>query len=148
MQEHHKRRGLNHVGDPLPKHTLTDRPMKLPASYTLAQAYVALIRRAANVTEHQVLRLPEVVKKTGRAASTVWRDVKVGTFVPPIQIGVRAVGWLQHEIDAVLEARAFASRSGVALDVTLFVSLLTAARTAPEPFEKDVLEANNMTAQG
>lgn len=99
----------------------------------LAEAYINLIRRAAEVKEHHVLRLPAVVKKTGRAASTIWRDVKVGRFVPPINIGVRSVGWLQHEIDVVLEARAYASRSGVALNIEVFISSLIATRTATEP---------------
>jgi prophage regulatory protein len=124
------------------KDTSTYRVRNLSGCVDLGDAYINLIRHAAEIRERHVLRLPAVVKKTGRAASTIWRDVKVGIFVPPINIGIRSVGWLQHEIDAVLEARAYASRSGVALNVEVFISSLIATRTATVPPQTSVPAAN------
>lgn len=59
-----------------------------------------------------ILRLPQVKARTGRSRSSIYADIKAGRFVAPISIGPRAVGWLEHEIDAWLEARIAASCGG------------------------------------
>jgi prophage regulatory protein len=63
---------------------------------------------------HQAIRfvrLPEVKEISGLSRSTVYARVKEGRFPPPVRIGARAVGWIEHELlrwaeDRVTEARA------------------------------------------
>lgn len=57
-----------------------------------------------------ILRLPEVKARTGRSRSSIYADIKVGRFVPPVSIGRRSVGWLAHEIDEWIAARIAESR--------------------------------------
>ncbi|MFA7279051.1 MAG: AlpA family transcriptional regulator [Sterolibacterium sp.] len=57
-----------------------------------------------------VLRLHAVIARTGLSRSTIYSKVKQGEFPPPINLGVRAVGWLDSEVDSWLESRVQASR--------------------------------------
>lgn len=52
------------------------------------------------------LRLTEVKKKTGLSRATIYAQQTQGVFPPSISLGVRAVGWIESEVDAVLAARA------------------------------------------
>lgn len=101
----------------------------------LDEAYAALIQRAHDNDDYSVLRLDASAGKMGRANSTFWADVKKGTVTPPIPVGERAVGWLLTELDAILAARAHASRANVPLDIKLFVSLLAAPRLSLQKSE-------------
>jgi len=51
-------------------------------------------------------RRPEVLLLTGTSNSTLFNRINHGLFVPPISLGARAVGWLEHEVHQVLAARA------------------------------------------
>ena len=53
----------------------------------------------------RIIRLPEVERRTGRGRSSIYRDVKAGLFPKPRKIGQRAIGWLESEIGAWIEAR-------------------------------------------
>lgn len=59
-----------------------------------------------------ILRLTQVIARTGRSRSSIYADIKAGRFVAPISIGRRAVGWLAHEIDEWIAARIAQSRGG------------------------------------
>ena len=48
-----------------------------------------------------ILRLPSVLNKRGRSRSAHYLDIKEGLFTRPVSIGSRAVGWPDHEVDAV-----------------------------------------------
>ena len=50
------------------------------------------------------LRKPEVLDKTGLSKSTLHLRIAEGLFCPPIPLGGRAVGFVNHEVDAVLSA--------------------------------------------
>ncbi|MGR5176884.1 helix-turn-helix transcriptional regulator [Vibrio mediterranei] len=52
-----------------------------------------------------IIRKPEVLSRLGISHATLHRHINNGTFVPPISLGDRAVGFLEHEVDAVIEAR-------------------------------------------
>jgi prophage regulatory protein len=52
-----------------------------------------------------VLRLPEVLRKTGLSRSTIYAEIANGTFPKQISLSARAVGWLASEIDAWLHDR-------------------------------------------
>lgn len=53
----------------------------------------------------QLIRRSPVLTKTGRSKSSLLLDEKNGLFVPPISIGSRAVAYIKHEVDAVIDAR-------------------------------------------
>ncbi len=81
-----------------------------------ARAGVAQKERGADADEdgaqppraRVILRWPEVRRLTGKSRTTVWRNVRAGTFPAPIQIGgdnSHAVGWFEDEVVAWQEAR-------------------------------------------
>ena len=52
----------------------------------------------------RILRLRDVMDKTGLARSTVYKYIEAGTFPKPIDLGGRSVGWVDEEInDWILE---------------------------------------------
>ena len=53
----------------------------------------------------QLLRRPEVVTLTARSRSSLQLDEKAGLFFPPIAICYRAVAYLRHAVQAVIQAR-------------------------------------------
>ncbi len=53
----------------------------------------------------RLLRWPAVHKVILRSRTTTWRDIRAGTFPPPIKIGENAVAWYEDEIVAWQEAR-------------------------------------------
>ena len=57
-----------------------------------------------------ILRLPQVLARTGLSRSTIYAKVSTGEFPEPISLGARAVGWLADEVEAWLVARVEASR--------------------------------------
>ena len=53
-----------------------------------------------------IIRLPEVIAKTGLSRSTIYFQISKGNFPKGVPIGEHARGWLNHEIEAWIEARA------------------------------------------
>ena len=47
-----------------------------------------------------LLRLPEVMKRTGLRRSTLYRAVKLLRFPTPLKIGIRCSAWRSDLIDA------------------------------------------------
>ena len=62
------------------------------------------LRVARELMPNKILRKPSVLDRTGWSAPTLWRRVKDGSFPPPRQIGPRAVGWLEREVEAAIAA--------------------------------------------
>ena len=52
-----------------------------------------------------ILRRKQVEKRTGLSQSTIYLRTQEGTFPRPINLGARAVGWLENEIEAWLSER-------------------------------------------
>lgn len=52
-----------------------------------------------------ILRLPEVKSRTGLSTTTLYGLVKAGLFPRQIQLGPRAVGWVEREIDSFIAQR-------------------------------------------
>ena len=52
-----------------------------------------------------LLRYPEIISRTGFSRATLERMVAGGTFPPPRQIGIKAVAWLQSEVEAWMRDR-------------------------------------------
>ena len=51
------------------------------------------------------LRRPTVEARTGRKRSALYQSIADGTFPRPVPLGARAVGWPEHEVQAVQAAR-------------------------------------------
>mgnify|MGYP003627940446 CR=1 FL=1 len=49
-------------------------------------------------TSRNILRWPEVRRRTGRSRTQVWRDTRVGLFPSPVKLGPHAIGWFEDEI--------------------------------------------------
>ncbi|HAY14555.1 MAG TPA: AlpA family transcriptional regulator [Armatimonadetes bacterium] len=58
-----------------------------------------------------ILRLPVVKARTGLSRSTIYLRVSQRTFPEPVCLGGRAVGWVEHEIEAWLKAQIDARRA-------------------------------------
>ncbi len=54
---------------------------------------------------NRLLRLGEVLARSGLSRSTLYRQMRDGSFPEPLRIGVRSVGWLESEIEAWLASR-------------------------------------------
>jgi prophage regulatory protein len=53
----------------------------------------------------RILRLPEVEAVTGLKRSQIYEDILDGRFPAPVPLGERAVGWIEDEVAAWLDAR-------------------------------------------
>lgn len=54
---------------------------------------------------NKILRLPDVIARTGLSRSTIYLRISERQFPRSITLGPRAVGWLEADIDAWLEER-------------------------------------------
>lgn len=72
-----------------------------------------------------IIRLPKVLQKRGRSRSSHYGDIDEGLCTRGVPIGARAVGWPEHEIDAINAAR-IAGKSDD--EIRLLVKELEAAR--------------------
>ncbi len=57
---------------------------------------------------NQILRLPEVSRRTGLGRSSLYAYIQGGRFPRPIKLGPRAVGWLDAEVSEWIAARVHA----------------------------------------
>lgn len=60
-------------------------------------------QRGANMSR-TILRLPAVLRRRGKSRSAHYADVKAGLFVPPVNLGLRARGTPDDEVDALVAA--------------------------------------------
>jgi len=58
----------------------------------------------SNQKKLTILRRKQVEDRTGLSRSTIYLRIQEGTFPKPINLGARAVGWLESEIEAWLAA--------------------------------------------
>ena len=57
-----------------------------------------------------ILRLPEVMERTGLSRSTIYLRISERRFPAAISLGVRAVGWIEEEVDDWVERQIANSR--------------------------------------
>ena len=57
-----------------------------------------------NFNQPRILRKPDVLILTNLSKSTLYNRVKDGLWPTPISLGARAVGFVQAECEAVLQA--------------------------------------------
>jgi prophage regulatory protein len=59
-----------------------------------------------------MLRLREVMRRTGLSRSTIYAYIAANQFPSPIPLGPRAVGWIEDEVNAWIEERIRNARKG------------------------------------
>ena len=52
-----------------------------------------------------LIRLPEVMRRTGRGRTAIYTDMAAGKFPQSVSIGPRAVAWPESAIDAWVSER-------------------------------------------
>ena len=55
--------------------------------------------------DQEMLRMPEVARRTGLSVATIYRMVKAGKFPAQVGLGKRAVGWRRDEVEHWLGSR-------------------------------------------
>lgn len=63
------------------------------------RAFTGADSDGSHIQVSPLLRKPEVIRQTGLSDATINRMVKANSFPRPRRIGLRAVAWLQSEID-------------------------------------------------
>ena len=58
----------------------------------------------------RIVRLPAVQARTGLARSTIYVRLAEGSFPRPVQLGARAVGWIEEEVDEWIRKQIALSR--------------------------------------
>lgn len=48
----------------------------------------------------KLIRIKDVMKRTGLARSTIYKYISLGQFPHPIKLGTRAVAWVEREVEA------------------------------------------------
>ena len=57
------------------------------------------------IQKKKLLRLPEVMSRTGYKRSNIYQLMNLGDFPKSVQLGPRAVAWLSSEIDQWIDDR-------------------------------------------
>lgn len=68
------------------------------------------IETNSNLGSERILRLPEVIKRTGLSRSTIYMKIQEKTFPKQINLSVRSTGWLESEITEWISKRIASSR--------------------------------------
>ena len=63
------------------------------------------IKAPTKNTQIHLLRMPEVIQRTGLSRSTIYALVAEGKFPRQIKVSENTAAWLGHEIEAYLIAR-------------------------------------------
>jgi prophage regulatory protein len=53
---------------------------------------------------HQILKLPEVMSRTGLSRASIYAFMAKGSFPSSIKLGPRSSGWLESEIQEWIQA--------------------------------------------
>ncbi|AYX99000.1 TPA: helix-turn-helix transcriptional regulator [Klebsiella aerogenes] len=67
-----------------------------------------------NTINQSLIRLPEVLKRTGFGKAWIYRLISEGRFPAPVKIGVRAVAFVESEVDEWVQSVIETSRNNVA----------------------------------
>ena len=62
-------------------------------------------------TPQRLLRLPDVIRQTGLARSTIYDAMRVKSFPAPVPLCGRNVGWVEGEVQQWIADRIAASRA-------------------------------------
>ena len=67
-----------------------------------------------NTINQSLIRLPEVLKRTGFGKAWIYRLISEGRFPAPVKIGVRVVAFVESEVDEWIQSVIESSRINVA----------------------------------
>lgn len=67
--------------------------------------------KGANVVT-KMLRLPEVLLRTGLSRSSIYLRISQNSFPKPIPLGGRSVGWVEEQVEQWLEQQIAAASAG------------------------------------
>ncbi len=70
------------------------------------------VQSAASVPAVQILRLPQVCRVTGLGRSMIYQLEAERRFPTRVRIGLRAVGWVESEVQLWLASRIEHHRAG------------------------------------
>lgn len=59
---------------------------------------------------YKIIRLREVIQTTGLARSTIYKKMEEKNFPSQISLGLKAVGWLESDIQKWIEDKITASQ--------------------------------------
>ena len=62
----------------------------------------------------RLIRLPEVLERTGYSKAWIYRLISARRFPAPVKIGVRAIAFVESEVDEWIQSVIETSRSNVA----------------------------------
>jgi len=68
----------------------------------------------ATISENPISlsRLPRVKQRVGLSRSSIYAKIAVGEFPAPVNLGLRAVAWVDSEVDQWIADRIAASQGG------------------------------------
>jgi prophage regulatory protein len=50
-------------------------------------------------TNKRIIRLPEVIHRTGLSRSTIYKLISTGNFPKQIKLSARSMGFLEHDVE-------------------------------------------------
>ena len=59
--------------------------------------------RDETMNQTRILRVPEVISRTGLSRSTIYLRIQEGTFPAQVKLGARSVGWSSVDVDRWIE---------------------------------------------
>ena len=51
--------------------------------------------------QSSILRFPDVLAQTGLSRSSIYNRINQGLWPRPVKLGIRAIGWPSHEVEAI-----------------------------------------------
>lgn len=65
----------------------------------------SILNEGVHIMGNRILKLPEVIERTGLSKSSIYAYKKEGLFPKPINLGPRSVGWIEQDIVGWIEAK-------------------------------------------
>ena len=91
------------------------RPSRSPRRTRKSGATTEQPRDERTRSPTRILRLPEVMARTGLSRTTIYRRRLAGRFPQAVSLGTRSVGWVESEVEAWLRERMARRRVGAVI---------------------------------
>lgn len=67
------------------------------------------------VTKENLIRFPEVQRRTGYGKAWIYRLIKKGQFPKQVRTGIRSIAFVESEVDAWIDNKISTSRSNITI---------------------------------